>query len=281
MSTGKYVMRWSEILGESKAIQWKAPHYSDHEVVWVDPNLVDQSWSKDKDHYISGPDHKNAIGKRYDRFGSWLSTAEEPVEMSVLSLDWKNEIYFSNGRHRFVWMKSHGAQAVPVLVPSEQAQEIKDRFGAHQQQTMIDEAFNISGDQIHWSFKNDRMWNGDFKVGNTRFSIDFAEENGEEPTCWDVEFSALTGSTKFRNSGEMGNDSLKVFGIVISGIFELISETHPQTIKFTGSTIERRDGLYTKMLNRFSSQLKHLGYSWTSKALTHTVVFTVEKLPSS
>lgn len=274
-------MRWSEILGESKAIQWKAPHYSDHEVVWVDPNLVDQSWSKDKDHYISGPDHKNAIGKRYDRFGSWLSTAREPVEMSVLSLDWKNEIYFSNGRHRFVWMKSHGAQAIPVLVPSEQAQEIKDRFGAAHQETMIDEAFNLTGNQIHWTFKDNRMWNGDFHIGKKKFGIDFSEENGEEPTCWDVEFSASHGYTRFRNSGEMGSESLKVFGVVIGGILELIEETQPHKIKFTGSKDERRDGLYAKMLNRFANQLKHLGYSWKSYEKTYTVVFIVEKLPSS
>lgn len=130
-------MRWRDIISENQEISWKAPRYSDHEVVWVDVDKIDASWAQDSNHYINGPQHPNAIGKRIKGFGDWLSTASEPVEMSVLSLDHYDGIYFENGRHRFVWMKSHGATSLPVMVPTEQAEEIQRRFGSGSHHTTV------------------------------------------------------------------------------------------------------------------------------------------------
>lgn len=127
-------MRWNEIINESTNLKWVEPRQarsaiaSGNEVtVNVNVHKIDASWSKDKDHYISGPESTNAIGRRYDNFGQWLKQGEA-IEMSELGLDHYDEIYFTNGRHRFAYLRDNGVQSVPVVVPAEQAEDIQRRF---------------------------------------------------------------------------------------------------------------------------------------------------------
>jgi|GEM_PF-3490123 len=41
----------------------------------------------------------------------------------------KGVVSFSDGRHRFAWLRDHGVQAMPVQVSSEQRQEFENLFG--------------------------------------------------------------------------------------------------------------------------------------------------------
>jgi hypothetical protein len=128
-------MRWNEIISETLTLKWKEPRQAQHAIVSgaevvvnVDVSKINSSWSKDSDHFISGPDSRNAIGRRYDNFGQWLNKGEA-IEMSEVGLDYRGEIYFTNGRHRFAYLRDQGVKNVPVVVPVEQAEEIKKRFG--------------------------------------------------------------------------------------------------------------------------------------------------------
>jgi hypothetical protein len=103
--------------------------------VWIDVAKLDASWSKD-DGYI-GPGGAGGIRTRYPDFGRWLQNAPEPVEMSEVSIDWRGNAMFINGRHRFSWMRDHGAAAVPVMVPTEQVEQIETRFGTGLRQTFL------------------------------------------------------------------------------------------------------------------------------------------------
>jgi hypothetical protein len=133
-------MRWSQIMErEFPSPQWVVPKScrlqiedGSSVVVTVDSNKVDADWSRDKDFYIGGPDSKNVIrnrlGSRYDQFGEWFAKGQ-PVEMSELYISYYDKPGFVNGRHRFAWMRDHGVVEIPVVVPTEQAEEIKRRYG--------------------------------------------------------------------------------------------------------------------------------------------------------
>jgi hypothetical protein len=96
-------------------------------VVWLNVEKIDASFRKDRDFYLDGPDSKNAIGDRYARFAQWLERgiAVNPPEVHISA--W-GSIGFSNGRHRFAWMRNNGVTEMPFVVPKEQAEEIVARF---------------------------------------------------------------------------------------------------------------------------------------------------------
>lgn len=96
-------------------------------IVWLDVAKVDASYGQDKRFYVSGPESPNAIEGRYERFGEWLKRgiAVKPPEIHLTPWD---RIGFTNGRHRFAWMKNHGETRMPFIVPKDEAEEIVQRF---------------------------------------------------------------------------------------------------------------------------------------------------------
>jgi hypothetical protein len=117
-------------------VTWAKPRTSaEWTPVWVDVAKLDASWRKD-DLYI-GPGGEGGIRTRYPDFGKWLAAEHVPVGLPEVSLGWKDHVVFGNGRHRFSWMRDHGAQALPVMVPSEMAQAFRQRFGTPLRQTTL------------------------------------------------------------------------------------------------------------------------------------------------
>ncbi len=91
-----------------------------HGDVLVDANVLafDAAWSKDGDFYI-GHGGQQGIGKRYDMFGKFLNTTQEPIEASEVYVDSKGQVSFSNGRHRFAFLRDQGATTIPVAMSKE------------------------------------------------------------------------------------------------------------------------------------------------------------------
>lgn len=84
--------------------------------VWVDVKRVDARWSADSLYVgpFGRPD--NQPGK-YASVGEWLSKIEF-LEMPWMRYDpSENTISFVDGRHRFAWLRDHGAKAILVTVP--------------------------------------------------------------------------------------------------------------------------------------------------------------------
>lgn len=122
-------MRYYELEESTGKVEWDtAPPWSDV-LIWIDVSKLKASWKNDPDNYMDGPDHPNAIGKRYDRFGQWLELGL-PVKPAEVSLNYAGEVTFTNGRHRFSWLANHGMTKMPVFVPRSEAEEIQRRFGA-------------------------------------------------------------------------------------------------------------------------------------------------------
>ncbi len=98
------------------------------ETVWISVAKLNASWKKNHEQYIglggSGP----VIGDRYQRFGDWLRKGEA-VWIPWVGLD-NGEISFTDGRHRFAWLRDHDAKAIPIDVDPDIAGEMRGRFGS-------------------------------------------------------------------------------------------------------------------------------------------------------
>ncbi len=122
---------FADLLGES--YKWTEPRggglvkSGKEVVVKVNIEKLDASFKKDSGFYV-GRAGEGGISGRYSRFDSWIKQGV-PIEMPEVCLDWKGEITFVNGRHRFAWFRDHGLDTMPVVVPAEQAAEITSRFG--------------------------------------------------------------------------------------------------------------------------------------------------------
>jgi hypothetical protein len=109
----------------------------DETIVWVDVAKIEAAWSSDPDFYVGPKGSHNAIGQRYDRFGEWLKNGRI-VEMPFISFDSdRKRPFFINGRHRFAWIRDHGAQAIPVCTPSDHAKEFQEKYGTNIRRTIV------------------------------------------------------------------------------------------------------------------------------------------------
>ncbi len=96
--------------------------------MWVSVKKIDRSWRKDVGFHIGCGGTKHAIAGRYRRFGRWIRR-REPIWMPAVCLG-DEDIAFTDGRHRFAWLRDHGVRFLPVQVPPEEANAIRERFGA-------------------------------------------------------------------------------------------------------------------------------------------------------
>jgi hypothetical protein len=119
-------------MSKARTIQWARfpPNWEGEEfdaVAWISVEKLESSWRRNFDYVGPGGSGK-AISGRYNKFGEWLALGE-PVWMATVAVDDNGEIGFTDGRHRFAWLRDHGLLALPMQVPSRQAEMIAERFG--------------------------------------------------------------------------------------------------------------------------------------------------------
>ncbi len=94
-------------------------------VVWVDVAAFDAAW-RDTDQWI-GPGGIGGQDNRYATFGAWFAEGH-PVHMcNVWVTD--GEIGFTNGRHRFAWLRDHGVTAIPMQIGRDSADDFTCSIG--------------------------------------------------------------------------------------------------------------------------------------------------------
>lgn len=98
------------------------------ETVWISVAKFEASWKRNRAQYIGPGGSGPAIGDRYEKFGAWLDRGEAAVEIPWVGLD-QGEIAFTNGRHRYAWLRDHGVKSMPVDVDPAIADEMRRRFG--------------------------------------------------------------------------------------------------------------------------------------------------------
>ena len=90
-------------------------------VIWVDPARFDRLWQR-TDQWISPGGKTGAQDDRYLKFGAWLAQGKA-VDMCMIWLDGESA-GFTNGRHRFAWLRDHGIGALPMQVSPSDAEAI-------------------------------------------------------------------------------------------------------------------------------------------------------------
>ena len=87
-------------------------------VVWIDPVLFDAAWKR-SDQWVGPGGRSGAHELRYPRVGQWIE-AGNSIEMCVANRD-GDAVCFTDGRHRFAWLRDRGLQAMPMQVSPDEA----------------------------------------------------------------------------------------------------------------------------------------------------------------
>jgi hypothetical protein len=111
-------------------INWTLqPHPCSVDVpVWTSVQKLEQSWKVNIEEYIGKGGFGNAIDNRYKQIGDWLRS-ESMIWMPAISFDDSGTPAFTDGRHRFAWIRDHQADTLQIAVPPDQVLEFKRRFG--------------------------------------------------------------------------------------------------------------------------------------------------------
>jgi hypothetical protein len=114
-----------------REIAWRPERLAkdDDEVVWLDIAKFDELWRGDIDFYI---EPKKGIYNRYADVGNWIMAGNDVGLPSVYGDRFfadTGAVSFVNGRHRFSWVRDHGARAIPVIMDKNDCAEIKRRCG--------------------------------------------------------------------------------------------------------------------------------------------------------
>ena len=121
------------------SIQWVPMYPEPDRVVWINVLKLDKSWRHEDTHCVgkhaAGPG--NAQPYRYNRFGEWFSKAHPQVWMPHVALTHSGNISFSDGRHRFAWLRDHGVRVLPVTVSPEIEAEVRSRFGTKSRKSCL------------------------------------------------------------------------------------------------------------------------------------------------
>lgn len=96
------------------------------ETVWISVPKIEASWKKNRAQYIGPGGSGPSIGDRYRKFGVWLERGDA---VWILWVGFENgEVAFTDGRHRYAWLRDHGVQSMPVDVDPAIAEEMQRRF---------------------------------------------------------------------------------------------------------------------------------------------------------
>lgn len=93
---------------------------ANYDLVWVDSDAFDRAFQRSESFYI-GKDGSNGIGKRYAQFGEWIQQSPSMIVSSV-SVDENGVVMFSNGRHRYSYLRDNGINPIPVAMDRESKQ---------------------------------------------------------------------------------------------------------------------------------------------------------------
>lgn len=98
-------------------------------VVWVDVAKVDGSISLDRSRYVGSGGSGVGQPARYANIGRHILSGW-PIWMPYLTLGEYEQVRFTDGRHRFAWIRDHGAVALPVATDPACAERLTSRFGS-------------------------------------------------------------------------------------------------------------------------------------------------------
>ncbi|WP_168073933.1 hypothetical protein [Caulobacter sp. SSI4214] len=95
--------------------------------VWVSVAAIEASFRRG-DQWV-GPGGAGAgQPSRYARMGETILSGID-IWMPYISLDASGEVRFTDGRHRFAWVRDHGAEAIMISTGPGEVAEWERRYG--------------------------------------------------------------------------------------------------------------------------------------------------------
>jgi len=103
-------------------------HPDPDEPVWISIRKFDALWRKTNEYiaHVGGIDDNQP--HKYERAGEWLGSGE-PTWTLVVGLDHWGRPTITDGRHRYLWMREHGAWSMPVAVSQSEADAVRALCG--------------------------------------------------------------------------------------------------------------------------------------------------------
>lgn len=100
--------------------------------VWINIDTFDRLWLL-SDQYIAVPgDAWDNQPEKFAKAGPLFSRGRADV-MPEVGLDAKGIVGFSDGRHRYLWMRENGAEVMPLAVSKSQAKAVRALCGTRRQ----------------------------------------------------------------------------------------------------------------------------------------------------
>ena len=115
--------------------------------VWVDVEKLQADFRLDIHGYV-GLCGVGGIAGRYEGVDQFLTSGKGRLwmpEVYVHTQDAHRVVRFYDGRHRFAWMRDHGAQALPVEAPIGEAREISRLVGSKARICRVDGLWRCGG----------------------------------------------------------------------------------------------------------------------------------------
>ena len=90
----------------------------------MDVPKLDSAWQRTDQYIVKGG--QNGQDNRYEKAGLWFSKNCHSYMLFAVICD--DGIEFTDGRHRFSWLRDQGVRAIQLQVPGGQASEFGERF---------------------------------------------------------------------------------------------------------------------------------------------------------
>jgi hypothetical protein len=100
---------------------------------WVDVTKFDEAWKRDAAYYV--PLKRASTAYRCKQFGKWIKLGQ-PIWMPHVAFK-GGIISFTDGRHRFAWLRDHCLEALPVTSSPEDAGSIASLLGTKSRRSML------------------------------------------------------------------------------------------------------------------------------------------------
>lgn len=97
-------------------------------VIWLDVSKMEAGFQRNKEQYVGENGSGAGQFSRYAKIGNHF-TSGHPMFMPHISLREEDVIWFTDGRHRFAWIRDHGALAIPVTTSPQLIEPLSKSFG--------------------------------------------------------------------------------------------------------------------------------------------------------
>ncbi|KQQ13626.1 hypothetical protein ASF53_11680 [Methylobacterium sp. Leaf123] len=106
----------------------KEDHADPDVLVWISIRKFDALWRRTEEYIADAGGSDDNNPDRYAKAGAWLRLGE-PTWMPVVGLDHWGMPTITDGRHRYLWMREHGAWSMPVAVSASEADAVRALCG--------------------------------------------------------------------------------------------------------------------------------------------------------